>query len=106
MPETEEYLYTLIPTRIEMITVGPTEEESAVVAQHFAYLKDLTEQGIVLLAGRTLNADETAFGMVVFMANSEKSARKVMEGDPAVQHQVMKAQLYPYRAALVGEAWC
>ena len=48
-----------------MLTQGPTLEEERIVSAHFTYLKDLAEQGIVLLAGRTLNTDESSFGIVI-----------------------------------------
>lgn len=35
-----------------MLTEGLTPEEERVVAEHFHYLKGLTEAGVVLLAGR------------------------------------------------------
>jgi len=97
------FLYKIQPVRPEMLTAGPTSEEDQVVSQHFAYLKGLTEAGIVLLAGRTLNTDASSFGIVIFKASSEKEARQVMHNDPAVEQRVMRAELYPFRIALLGE---
>jgi uncharacterized protein YciI len=104
MPDVTEYLYKIQPTRLEMLTQGPTAEEASIVAQHFAYLKGLAEQGVIVLAGRTLNADESTFGIVIFKADSEESARAVMTNDPAVKNGVMRAELYPYRIAVRAEA--
>jgi|SRR5581483_4943609 len=104
MSEVTHYLYRIQPTRLEMLTHGPTTEEAEIVAQHFSYLQQLTEQGVVVLAGRTLNTDERSFGVVIFRADSEEAARKVMEQDPAVSRQVMRAELYPYRIALMAKA--
>ncbi len=104
MSEVTHYLYRIQPTRLEMLTHGPTTEEAEIVAQHFSYLQQLTEQGVVVLAGRTLNTDERSFGVVIFRADSEEAARKVMEQDPAVYRQVMRAELYPYRIALMAKA--
>jgi uncharacterized protein YciI len=86
-----------------MLTHGPTTEEAEIVTQHFAYLKRLAEQGVVVLAGRTLNTDEKSFGIVIMRAASEDAARDVMQNDPAVKHQVMRAELYPYRIALMAK---
>ncbi len=105
MSDVTEYLYKIQPTRLEMLTQGPTAEEAAIVAQHFAYLKGLAEQGVVVVAGRTLNADESAFGIVIFTADSEESARGVMTNDPAVKNGVMRAELYPYRIAVMAKAF-
>ena len=57
----------------------------------------------MVLAGRTLNTDERSFGIVIFRADSEEAARRVMEQDPAVRNRVMRAELYPYRIALMAQ---
>ncbi len=104
MVEITHYLYRIQPTRLEMLTHGPTAAEAEIVARHFVYLQQLTEQGIVVLAGRTLTMDEHSFGIVIFRADSEEAARQVMEQDPAVHQQVMRAELFPYRIACMAKA--
>jgi len=104
MPEVTEYLYKIQPTRLEMLTQGPTADEATLVARHLAYLQGLAAQGVVVLAGRTLDADERAFGIVVFRAASEEAARDVMNNDPAVKNGVMRAELYPYRIAVMAKS--
>ena len=103
MGELREFLYKIQPTRIEMLSVGPTAQETNVMSEHFNYLKDLTENGVVILAGRTLNTDLSTFGIVIFKADSDSSARKIMENDPAVKHGLMRAELFPYRVALIAD---
>ena len=103
MSDTAQWLYRIQPTRPEMLSDGPTPEESEIVSQHFAYLKDLTERGIVVLAGRTLNTDASSFGIVILNAPSEEAARQLVENDPAVRGGVMRAELFPYRIALMAE---
>jgi uncharacterized protein YciI len=98
-----QYLYRIQPTRIEMLTSGPTPQEQAIVSQHFAYLQRLMGEGVVILAGRTLNDGDTSFGIVIFNAESDEAARSLMENDPAVQREVMRATLFPYRVALIAE---
>lgn len=97
-----QFLYRLLPTRIEMVTIGSTPEEEAIVDEHFAYLEALTERGVMLLVGRTQNNDEDTFGIVIFQADSEASAQQIMNNDPAVKKGVMRADLFPFRIALVG----
>jgi len=104
MEEVTHYLYKIQPTRLAMLTHGPTPEEAEIVAQHFAYLQDLVAQGVVLLAGRTLTTDERSFGIVIFRTHSEDSARTVMNNDPAVKQGIMRAELYPYRVVLLAKA--
>jgi uncharacterized protein YciI len=60
-------------------------------------------EGVVILAGRTLNGDDSTFGIVIFNAGSEEEARRIMESDPAVRQGVMRAELFPYRVALIAE---
>lgn len=95
-----QFLYRLHPVRSGMLTEGPTEREADVIGAHFEYLSRLTEQGIVLMAGRTLTTDEATFGIVVFVARTSAEAEAIMNDDPAVRHGVMRAQLFPFRVAL------
>jgi len=99
---TPEFLYRIQPSRAEMLTNGPTPEESVIVSEHFEYLKRLADEGVVVLFGRTLNTDPSCFGIVIFRAESEDAARRIMENDPAVRQGVMRAELFPYRIAGMG----
>ena len=86
-----------------MLSIGPTAEEQAVVAEHFAYLQNLTAKGVIILVGRTLTTDEHTMGLAVFRAESEEAARKIMNGDPAVTNGVMSATLFPFKVVLHGK---
>jgi uncharacterized protein len=97
-----QFLYRLQAVRPDMVAVGPSASEEPVLVEHFAYLKALAERGVLLLAGRTLDRDESAFGIVIFRADTEREARRIMLADPAVKAGVMRARLFPYRVALVG----
>jgi uncharacterized protein YciI len=95
-----QHLYRIQPTRPAMLVEGLTPEEDAIIEQHFAYLKDLTAQGIVILAGRTLTTDPNGLGIVIFRAADDNAAHALMSNDPSVQQGVMHAELYPFRIAL------
>lgn len=97
----KQWLYVLKPTRLEMLTEGPTPQESETVSRHFAHLQKLTKQGVMILVGRTQNADEHTMGLAIFEAEDESAARKIMEADPAIVGGVMRADLYPYQIALM-----
>ncbi len=98
------FLYRVQPVRKDLLTTPPTDEESKALDQHLNYLKDLTAKGVVLLVGRTTNRDETSFGIIIFHAESEEAARKIMEGDPAVQNGVFHATLFPFQIVLAASA--
>lgn len=102
MEEQPQFIYMVRPTRLGMLAEGPTAEEENIIGRHFAYLKHLAERGIVLLAGRTQDSDESSFGIVILQTGSEEEARVIMENDPAVKGKVMSARLHPYRIAIPG----
>jgi uncharacterized protein YciI len=99
----EQWIYLLKVARLEMLTKGATPEEEEIVGRHFAYLKDLTAKGVMILMGRTQNNDESTFGIAIFEAETEEAARDIMKNDPAVAGGVMRATLYPYKVALMRE---
>lgn len=95
-----QFLYRMQPTRIGMLVDGVTSRESEILKEHFAYLQQLAAAGVVFTVGRTLNADERTFGIVVFQAESDAAALRIMQEDPAVKYGIMQAELFPYRTAL------
>lgn len=98
-----QFLYKIQPTRLAMLTAGPTAEEDRLVGEHFHYLQGLCDAGVVKLAGRTLNDDASTFGIVIFEAADETAARAIAENDPAVKQGVMRAEVYPFRIALMAK---
>ena len=57
------FLYKIQPVRPEAFADGFTEFESQKISDHFTYLKRLTEEGVVLLAGKTPNIPNRGFGI-------------------------------------------
>jgi uncharacterized protein YciI len=101
-----EFLYKTTPIRLGMVTDGPNDAERPILNRHFNYLKSLSEQGTVLLFGRTQNSDANTFGIIIFRAESEEKARSIMNNDPAVKDGAMQAELYPYKVAgLNASGW-
>ncbi|MGA9529754.1 MAG: YciI family protein [Terriglobales bacterium] len=98
-----EFLYKLQLVRGDMLRTGPTPQEQAVVAEHFAYLQDLTTKGVMIFVGRTLTTGENTMGLAVFRAESEDAAREIMNNDPVVKNGVMTAALYPFKVVLQGK---
>ena len=94
-----EYVYLNHPFR-DGFYEQPTSEEDNIMEEHFQYLKQATEAGVVLLAGPCL--DDT-FGLIIFRAENEESARTFMFNDPAVKKNVMMAELHPMRVSLQGK---
>lgn len=80
-----------------------TKHDNEIVNEHFLLLTELERENKVILAGRTLNTDETSFGVVILEVDSEDEAVKIMNSDPAVKNRIMTATLFPFRVALLRE---
>lgn len=100
-----DFLYRIRPSRLAMLTEGPTPDEAQATQDHFAYLSHGVDEGRVLLAGRTATADPETFGIVIFRAADQGAAQAFVDDDPAVKAGVMKAELFPYRLALLAPRW-
>ena len=93
------YVLKLIPALLD--EKNWTEKEEAIVGRHFEKLQGLLEEGKLILAGKTDGLDEKTFGIVILEVDSEEEARSIMENDPTVAEGIMKAELFPYRVALM-----
>jgi uncharacterized protein YciI len=100
-----QFVYRIVPTRAEMLVSGPTEREGQVVDAHFAHLQKLAADGVVLMAGRTVDTGPATWGIVVFRAASRAEAEAVMRSDPAIAQGVMHGELFPYRVAVWSEGF-
>jgi len=105
MADVAQFLYRIVPTRLEMLVSGPTGAEMAAIDAHFAYLQGLADDGVVLMAGRTVDTGVDTWGIVVFQAASAAAAEAVMRADPAIARGVMHGQLFPYRVAVWSDRW-
>ena len=99
-----QYVYVLHLTPHMQEVNAWTDTENGVIGQHFARLAKATDAGQVILAGRTTEALDKTFGLVIFEAESEEAARRFMESDPAVVANIMSATLHPYSVALYRKA--
>ena len=102
MPDAKLFICTIQLTHPAILTEGPTPEEERIIDQHFNFLKSLTDQGIALLVGRTLNTDPSTFGITILRAESMKQAKEILERDPGLQSGIWHAKFYPFRIALLG----
>ena len=94
------YIYRIQPTRQDMLRDGPTEDEARLTAAHFAYLQEQQAAGSLILAGRTLSTDESAFGIAIFEARDDEGMQRLTEDDPGVAGGLFRAEWHPFRIAL------
>lgn len=95
------YLLRLYPEYFDLD--GWTDEATETVNRHFNYLKDLSEKGILILAGRTLNEPMTEedFGIAILETSTRAEAESIMENDPCIKGRVMYAKFHEFSLALM-----
>jgi uncharacterized protein YciI len=69
---------------------------------HWDRLVRLREAGTVLLAGRAQDADGGGPAIVIFEADSEEDARRLVDEEPFVTRGFATATLHPFRIALAA----
>jgi len=79
-----------------------TQNDQAIVGEHFQRLVKYKTDGVVVLAGRTeLDFSNPEMkGLVIFYAKDEKAAVQFMMDDPAVKNKIMQTKVYPYGIAI------
>ncbi len=92
------YLYLIHPYRHDLFA-QPTPSEQAVLVKRQMFLEQARRQGQVLLTGLCL--DET-FALVILRAEDEQSASTFMFADPAVEANLVVAELHPFRLDFMG----
>ncbi|MEO8445853.1 MAG: YciI family protein [bacterium] len=101
--EKKRYCYQLKLFPVYFDQESWKERENNILSDHFNYLKNLTEEGVAILAGRTVNEPmtESDFGICIFEATSKEDAQKIMDNDPAIINKIMYAELYDFSLALL-----
>jgi DNA-binding transcriptional ArsR family regulator/uncharacterized protein YciI len=97
-----EYIYHFEPGPRPELATNPdawTAEDVEVGAAHFAYLSQMAEEGIVILAGRS--QDGVGPAIVIFEADDLGDARRFMERDPFISHGLFTGSLHPFNTALM-----
>jgi uncharacterized protein YciI len=93
-----EWIYFIHPPR-DNFAATMTAEEQAVWADHFVRLKQLVEDGTLILAGPTLGSANT--GIAIFEAPDEETARQIMEADPVARSGFARLELRPFKVSLL-----
>jgi len=98
IPESKYYFVELLGTREGWPEIM-TEKEQQVMAEHFEYLKSLTAQSKVLMAGPVFGK----FGLIILKVYSEDEARQIMADEPSVKQGVHKYTMTPMIASLMAQ---
>jgi uncharacterized protein YciI len=80
-----------------------TKDDSAAFDKHSNRLKEATDRGQVILAGRTAESLDKTFGIVVFEAKDQEAALEFIDGDPIVAASLVTAEIHPFSLALARQ---
>jgi uncharacterized protein YciI len=93
-----EWIYFIHPPR-DNFAATMTAEEQAVWSEHFVRLKQLIEDGTLILAGPTLGPTNT--GIAIFEAPDEATARQIVADDPVTRSGFARTELRPFKLSLL-----
>ena len=99
----KQFIYVLKPVDRLLNVENWTEVDEQIISRHFTYLKDLKQEGKLILAGKTVGLNEKTFGIVIFKAESLEEASKMMRQDPSVNEAIMNAEVFEYRVAITKD---
>lgn len=92
------WLVVLRPVRDEL-PFAPTDEESRIIGEHYAYLKRLRAEGRLVLAGPSAIPGDS-FGLGIFDQDDRADVEAIVAADPAVRSGIMTAEIRPFRFAV------
>jgi len=98
MPEYKEFMARLIGTR-DSWPDDMTEDESRIMQEHFYYLRDLTKDKKVLMAGPVF---KFKIGLIVLRVSSENEAHEILKNDPSVKNGLHTYELSEMRTSLMA----
>ena len=101
--KTKSYLGVLTLTEKFKEEKNWTQQDQAIVGEHFQRLIKMKNEGVVVLAGRTELAlnNPDMMGLVIFYAKDDKEALQFMLDDPAVKNKIMQTKVHPYGLAII-----
>jgi uncharacterized protein len=98
-PATKTWFIRLIPPR-PTFDKDMTEEEGKLMAQHFAYWKDLFDKGVCVFGGPVLDP-KGVYGVLAIVAPSEDEARAIAAADPSVKGGLNKIEVAEIKIAFL-----
>jgi uncharacterized protein len=93
------YLYKLIPPRPTFDT-DMSDDEAAIMGQHFAYWQDVLAHGQVVVYGPVSDPAGT-WGLGVIEAENDDAARALVEADPALTSDMATFELHAMPMTIV-----
>ncbi len=93
MCHTIDFISLLRPKRPDFLTTQ-TPEEQATMGKHMDYVKDLINQGKIVMSGAAIDG---TIGVLIFRVDSAEEARRYFYNDPAVIAGIGYPELHPFQ---------
>lgn len=93
-----EWIYFLHPPRPHF-AASMTAAEEEVWGRHFQRLRELLDEGVLIVAGPTLG--ETNTGIAIFEAPDDAAAQLIMAQDPVIAEGFATGEFRPFRLSLL-----
>jgi len=94
--QNRQFLLRYEPVRADFTLQNMTEAEQPILEQHGAYLKSLTDQGKITLAGQAFDP-KGLWGLAIVTAPNAEAANAMLQGDPAIKAKVFRGAVIPFR---------
>ncbi|MEY2830572.1 MAG: hypothetical protein RIQ33_2430 [Bacteroidota bacterium] len=93
------YFLSLLPEKRKEVF---SDDENAIIVNHFNYLLNAKEEGKIILVGRTQlsTSDIKNKGICIFTIENETEAIEFMNNDPAIKCGMMLGELFPFKVAI------
>jgi len=91
-----QFLFRIEPVRPDFSLQNLSETERPIVAQHAAYLKSLTDEGKLILAGQAFDP-KGLWGIIIVNAPDAEAANAIFEADPAIKSKLFRGVVIPFR---------
>lgn len=95
----KQYAYTIEASRLAMFD-NPTQDEQEILTEHDAYIQQLMTSDTGVFVGEVSEKNSQYFGIVIFQAEGDDTAKSILHNDPVVSARIMRGCLYPFRISL------
>ena len=95
-PVVRQFLLRIEPVRKDFTLQNMNDDERRITGEHFAYLKELVDQGKLTFAGQAFDP-KGLWGIIVVNAPDQEAATTLLNGDPTMKSKIFRGEVIPFR---------
>ncbi len=97
------YIYKLILVDRLFTRENWTKPDEDIIMRHVAHLRQLLQDGRLVIAGKTAELSPDTYGIVICTASDYAEAQKIINSDPGVDEGIMTGYLQEYSVAFFNK---